>query len=343
MKEFLVHLEKLKEADEGSNGVILIFHEQRKFVPYMIIEAMKKYDLLARFMDTVKSTVNTYSIAVDKLGNSMKFISLRQMAKVLLNANDDPDNFDLFEGNAAVRAKLTYDIVEHIARGKTDSEATPDQLDSQELGELIRSYGHLIDLEIGELKEQECILQRQSTFRPIFLQYFKTTLRHRVRAVNYRRILAEHGYDLAQFKAMWDELKRDGIAEAISKLDELKEDDRNELINIIDHHFDPEKQPMRPKTNRNASNRRRRSRSRMNGNNNNNNNNNQNMRNGKQMQNGHNNNNNKEHLQDKGSGNQKQQQTQDGLKKDAQKQRPRRFVRNRNNRNRNNRPLIAAN
>lgn len=42
LNEFLSHLEKLKQEDGDSQGVVLLYHENRKFVPYMIIEAMKK-------------------------------------------------------------------------------------------------------------------------------------------------------------------------------------------------------------------------------------------------------------------------------------------------------------
>lgn len=42
LNEFLTHLEQIKAADADSQGIILVFHEQRKFVPYMVIEAMKK-------------------------------------------------------------------------------------------------------------------------------------------------------------------------------------------------------------------------------------------------------------------------------------------------------------
>lgn len=42
LNDFLAHLEKLKQEDCDSQGVVMLYHESRKFVPYMIIEAMKK-------------------------------------------------------------------------------------------------------------------------------------------------------------------------------------------------------------------------------------------------------------------------------------------------------------
>ena len=42
LMDFLIWLEKLKNNDKDSNGIIFVYHEQRKFVPYMILEAFKK-------------------------------------------------------------------------------------------------------------------------------------------------------------------------------------------------------------------------------------------------------------------------------------------------------------
>lgn len=278
LNDFLTQLEKLKEADTGSNGIILLFHEARKFVPYMVIEALKKYNLLDKFLVTVKSMVNTHPITMEKLGKTIKYFSLRQISKEVLNIDDgfnaDPNNPTAFEGNASIRAKIVYKITETIARNDNENKAddsnlvpavktdevqlTPEQL-RDKLRVLVNSYAHSIDLEIGELKEQETNLERQSTFRPVFLQYFRTTLRHRVKAVNYRRVLAEHGYDLQTLEAVWKENHREGITAIIEKLEEINEKDRTDLIELLDHHFDPEKEPIKPQV-RNYNQNRRRSR-----------------------------------------------------------------------------------
>lgn len=41
LHDFLDWIEKIKKS-ENSDGIILIYHEQRKFIPYMILEAFKK-------------------------------------------------------------------------------------------------------------------------------------------------------------------------------------------------------------------------------------------------------------------------------------------------------------
>ena len=42
---------------------MVIYHEQREFVPYTVIEALKKYVLLDRFTATVKSFANRFDPA----------------------------------------------------------------------------------------------------------------------------------------------------------------------------------------------------------------------------------------------------------------------------------------
>ena len=71
--------------EDGSDGVLLIYHEQWKFMPYMVIEALKKYALLDRFTVTVKSN-GFFSILVD----------------LIISRNETRGGF---EGNVAYRAR----------------------------------------------------------------------------------------------------------------------------------------------------------------------------------------------------------------------------------------------
>jgi hypothetical protein len=66
------------------------------------------------------------------------------------------------------------------------------------------------------------------------------------RAVTFRRILAEAKFDMDKLQAVWDEGKREGIATEMKKLEELKEEDHDEIIELLDSHFDPEKQAVKP-------------------------------------------------------------------------------------------------
>lgn len=248
---FLDWIEKLRKADNGSQGVILLYHEERKFIPYMILEAFKKYNLTSRLLSSVRSFTNGYEFASAKCVNTVKYLNLRQLSKVLLN-NEEDKNRNYFEGNASVRARLAYEIAQHLAKSEL-KELAPEQemAPEQELENMVNvlyEYCHPVSQEIAELRNQRAILERQNSLRPIFLQYFKSTLYHRVRAVTYRRVLAEHGQDFDELKKLWTVKKREGIAASIEKLGELKAEDKTDLVDMIDCHFDPQKSPIKPST-----------------------------------------------------------------------------------------------
>lgn len=343
LNEFIAWLEDRLREDEGSDGVVLIYHEQRKFVPYMVIEALKKYALLDRFTATVKSFANGFKLAEQKCTKTIKYFSIRQLADLVIGEDEAKGGF---EGNAAYRARLAYQMARKLAndgasplnstslpatetddgnKSDTTTEADTESgaenpkpqrkscassvdennnneaaastattsddeqtsqrqdqtgntvLDSSVTVEVDDVTGQLttvpepqprsrptteaereqmctvlcelaspISCEIGELDEQEKNLLRQNSLRPIFLQYFKTTIYHRVKAVTYRRVLAEYGHDFESLRQIWTESKREGLEQLIAKLTELKEDERTELIEMLDCHFDPDKQQLKP-------------------------------------------------------------------------------------------------
>lgn len=312
LNEFIDWLEARYREDEGSEGIVMIYHEQRKFVPYMLIEAMKKYNLLDRFTGTVKSFVNGFKLAEDKCSKTIKYFSIRQLANLVLDKGEAKEGF---EGNAAYRARLAYQIARRLSKendkaASSDCPPTAECVESQEdegteEGETCTQQPEAADendnpnlskpdddrhqtdvdavtgqvttvpepqpcsrptteaereqmcltlcdlaspitCEISELDEQENILVRQNSLRPVFLQYFKTTIYHRVKAVTYRRVLAENGHDLATLQQIWTDSKREGLEEVVVKITELKEDERAELSELLDCHFDPDKQQLKP-------------------------------------------------------------------------------------------------
>lgn len=343
LNEFIGWLEDRKREDEGSDGVVLIYHEQRKFVPYMVIEALKKYALLDRFAATVKSFANGFKLAEQKCTKTIKYFSIRQLADLVIGEDEAKGGF---EGNAAYRSRLAYQMARKLANDgapilnsadlpapetddgcksdattevdaesgeadnpkpqrpkgscsssvdennndvattvtTSDDEQTPQQqtsaddvLDSSVTVEVDDVTGQLttvpepqprsrptteaereqmctvlcelaspITCEIGELDEQEKILLRQNSLRPVFLQYFKTTIYHRVKATTYRRVLAEYGHDFESLRQIWTESKREGLEQVIAKFTELKDEERTELIELLDCHYDPDKQQLKP-------------------------------------------------------------------------------------------------
>lgn len=116
LRAFLDWLEQLKVTAE-SDGVVLVYHEAIKFTPFMLLEAFKKYDLMDRFLNVCVAFVDGYGMSVAKSATTTKYQSLRQLAKMFMDVGDDNDPSN-FEGNAAVRARLGYQIVQQLARGK---------------------------------------------------------------------------------------------------------------------------------------------------------------------------------------------------------------------------------
>ncbi|KAJ6633458.1 Maternal protein exuperantia, partial [Pseudolycoriella hygida] len=266
LKDFLDWLEALRRNDPDANGIILFHHEQRKFVPYMLLEALQKYDLVDRFMESVKSFADAFAISCEKFGNTLKFVSIRQTADIMKMARNmdgeqqqqqaskqgkvQGQQDEGFDGCARIRTKLAYEIIEKIARGDDDSVKDAGMI-AAKMHELLCQRASSIQSHFSALDDQNKCMERQNSMRPIFVNYFKVTLYHRVRGVTFRRVLADHGYDLDSLKQIWDAKKKEGLAELVSTISELKEEEQTELVDILDCHFDPEKKAVLPVIKRN--------------------------------------------------------------------------------------------
>lgn len=95
---------------------------------------------------------------------------------------------------------MAYQIVEHLS--KTD-ETTTSENENEKMLNLVYGYANPVSQDIAELRTQRMNLERQNSLRPIFLQYFRTTLYHRVKAVTFRRVLAESGHDFESLQKIW--------------------------------------------------------------------------------------------------------------------------------------------
>ncbi|KAH8355656.1 maternal protein exuperantia [Drosophila serrata] len=307
LKDFLNWLEQLM-AKEGSRseGIVLIYHEERKFIPYMILESLKKYGLLDRFTKTVKAFANSLNLAKASIGDTnIKNYSLRKLSKLLSKSKEDSSgssvspsgsgsgsvststeaidstaadnnsssssNFEKrsvksgvkyereqFEGNASVRAKMAFNVALQLSNAERKSE--PESSEALEnLLNALKPFAKLVGSDVQELDTQNENLERQNSFRPVFLNYFKTTLYHRVRAVKFRIVLAENGFDLNSLNAIWTDKGTEGLDMALQSIETLKTEDKSELIELLDSFFDPNKTTIKPvvKSNNNNNNRRR--------------------------------------------------------------------------------------
>lgn len=105
-------LQWLEEAKGDSDGVILVYHEFRKASPGMLLEALRRRNMLEQFNNLVKGFANSFNIAQAKCANTTKSFSLRVMSKVLLNKEDE------VYSSAVDRARASYQIAEHLAQSE---------------------------------------------------------------------------------------------------------------------------------------------------------------------------------------------------------------------------------
>lgn len=176
---------------------------------------------------------------------------------MFLNLTDEQEKA-LFEGNASVRAKLAYDIFQHLlsqpmadangnevdtildrmdlmnlGSGTASSAASDDEGSScsgmggtnkaDELKKLKAAaaaaaagvpMGNNVIMNVKEslnvLSAQQDVIKRQNSLRPLFVNYFRGKIYHRLLAVDCRRSLAEHGYDIEKLQEIWEEKKTVG-------------------------------------------------------------------------------------------------------------------------------------
>lgn len=174
--DFLDWLEKVNTND----GIIFVYHDQLKFTPYMVIEAMKKYRLMDRFQKICKSFVNGCDLEAEKQsGNCIKLLNLSQIYEVQMKKlGMECQELNEFEGDATVRAKLSYDICMLMAHGGEKKDVDEKAMEKL-VNEFIRQKARPISCELTEIGEQEECIKRQSSLREIFRNYFQASRYHR--------------------------------------------------------------------------------------------------------------------------------------------------------------------
>lgn len=257
LMEFLAWLEKVNGSN---NGIIFVYHEQIKFVPYMMIEIMKKYNLWERFGKLVKGFVNGYDVYEDEVkAKSLKFLPLTdnlKLQKEVLGIASNTSEADIKmscdkEGIANHRAELSYEIFKYMAY-----EGEPKEIDEKTMEEQMHNFVRHktlpLETEMAELVEKEESLTRQGGMREIFINYFSVGRYHRRRAVGFRRALADMKHDKDTLQELYNKEKREGLENLVKSLESVKEEDREELTEILDCFFNEEKKPACPPPNPNA-------------------------------------------------------------------------------------------
>jgi len=239
--DFVQWLEGLK-----AEGIILVTHEPRKTVPPFLLEVLRKYNLYERFTAVVKGFANSFVFAEQKCAQTVKSYSLYTLGKVLLDKDEELDS-------AADRARLAYQIVQHLCagedeKGSGDASSTP-EADSPAMSEAIRQIANAIEDEEKELGGLKELVERQNSLRPIFGDMISSRFRlERYRASNLRRLIAEANLTYEDLEEAWKKDKKESLTALIKEriTTAKKPEDLEELTETLICHFDPEHTPKIP-------------------------------------------------------------------------------------------------
>lgn len=202
LTDFVQWLETVKGDSEG---VLLIFHEVRKATPGMLLEALRRNNLLERFEKVCKGFTNGFSLAKAKCQSSTKTYNLKIMGKVLLGK----DSTDY--SSAVERASAIYGIAVHLAQGEREDVGTVVTGTEPDLIQLVCPYTNPISAEEEEIEVFKVLLQRQNTFRPVFGALMKASPPERQHASHLRRLLAENNIDYDKLKEVFEQGGKPGL------------------------------------------------------------------------------------------------------------------------------------
>ncbi|XP_076755168.1 maternal protein exuperantia [Xylocopa sonorina] len=240
LTDFLTWLESIR--GDAADGIVLVYHEPRKVIPAMLLESLKKYNLLERFKQIVKGFANGFNVAEVKCANTSRAFSLRTLSRTLFNQEKQLDN-------AKDRALLALQIVQHLsslevtkgneANGTGDSDSA-----MKKTAEFIREFVQPVEIEEQEYAELKIVYERQNSLRPIFGILFRANRRERQHANPLRRLLAEAGIEYAQLQEAWNNGKKEGLEKLIKeKLPAVEKKKIEDVLIIVEGYFDPAKNP----------------------------------------------------------------------------------------------------
>lgn len=206
----------------------------------MILQSIIKFNLLDEFGRMVIGFVNTNEIAKAVLGGTNRsFLSVRGLLAVLARERGQEIYTREFTGSASVRAKLVFNVAADLC------DREPNMIS---LFAALKPYMDEIDALVLELDHGYTTLKRQNSFRPLFMNYFKTTVQ-RVRAVKFRIALAANELDLNILNDIWKDLRIQGLTTTLEPIDSLTDSEKSELVALLDSYFDPHKIAIKPMSN----------------------------------------------------------------------------------------------
>lgn len=249
--DFLMWLEKIKNQEPGCTGLILLCHDAIELAPLLLIQALKRYDLLDRFASIVKGFSNCYAFVKLKCESSVTSFTLKTLSKILLDKEDEQTH------SARNRARIAYQLVQHLRAGLVEpSSGGGGGALVSDLGDLAQFTWTVGDKEATVAPRLEQ-LQRLMSLRPLFRSgvaaaagveeksgggggtFRRPSMQERRRAVQLRSQLLDAMIDYEMLSKTWSEGKKEklvGLLEAA--LSEWNEADRQEVLEIAVRHFE---------------------------------------------------------------------------------------------------------
>ncbi|XP_075217116.1 maternal protein exuperantia [Lycorma delicatula] len=237
--EFISWLEKIHNQEKACTGIILLCHEKYELAPLILLEALRRYNLIERFSNVVKGFANCFAFVKQKCEQSVRSFSLRVLSKILLDRENENTN------SAVDRARLAYQLVHHLCQGMGENTGAGDAtVSSKVIMEALSEFTSTIADEEKAIEGFKLVLQRQNTLKPVFGPLMRRTVSERRHAISLRRLLTEALFDYDTLKKAWEDGSKD--KEAFSsllndKLSKASDKQRQELLTLLINHFDPSK------------------------------------------------------------------------------------------------------
>lgn len=242
--DFLNWLEKIRNQEPACTGIILLCHETYELAPLLLLEALRRYNLVDRFSELVKGFANCFAFVKQKCEQSVQSFSLKILSKILLDRENETT------GSAVDRARLAYQLVHHLCQGMGENTGAGDAtVSSKVIVEALSEFTSTIADVEKAIDVFKLVLQRQNTLKPVFGPFMRISIAERRRAISLRRLLAEALFDYDALKKTWDDGSKgkESLSSLLNdKLSKASDNERQELLNILVNHFDPSK-PIPPR------------------------------------------------------------------------------------------------
>ncbi|KAK9497710.1 hypothetical protein O3M35_004381 [Rhynocoris fuscipes] len=233
LADFINWLEQRKT--ECGHKVMLLYYETFTPAPFILIESLKKYDLLERFKEFVGGFANAFEFIKAKCETSMQTYSIKNLAKILLDKEYKKPH-DAFE-----RAQILFEIVSHLSVGESQS-----GLD--DLSVALKDHTSTIEVIEEKIADLKLTLKKQNSLKPIFGPIIKYDKKRR-QAITLRRHLINAQVEYEALQSNKEDISS-FLKEKLSS--DVNESDINELISLINKHFSNETDNTEEKSRGNA-------------------------------------------------------------------------------------------